>query len=1013
MAIAKQSLNVPFMGLDQKSDPFKIAPGKFLSLSNTIPIKGGPSGILLQKRNGFEPLDTLDSSYQYVNTFGGNLVSIGSSVAAYSAASQSSVVKGSITLIDLSTQALVRNSSNQSYADAVSAPNGLVCVVYTETSPSTIYRYAIIEESTGQNIVSPTTLSTPSESPRVFLLSNYFIIVFSQSANLKYISIPINNPSNPSSATTLVTNYQAGALTQPAFDGIISNNNLYISYNASDGGGAIRITYLNSFLVRQTSATGTVLANAKTADIISMCVDSTASPVIWTSFYKTAGTTGYVVAVDSILNSILVATQFISSGTMLNLASVAQSGSVTVFVENSNNYSYGTPLPTNLITKKIITQAGVVSTNYTVLRSIGLASKAFLLDGVPYFLAAYSSPYQPTYFLVTSSAAADGGSVIGKLAYSNGGGYLTLGLPSMMVTDTAAQVAYLIKDLLLPANKNQNPASPLPVFTQTGVNLATFDFTTEGLNASEIGKNLNISGAILWNYDGTQVVEQGFNLWPDNVIVTTSTSGGSISDQTYYYVAVYEWTDNQGNIHRSAPSIAVKQVTSGGNTSTNTIKVPTLRLTYKSLVKIVLYRWSTAQQVYYQVTSISSPTLNSTSADNVTITDTLADSSIVGNSILYTTGGVAEDIQAPPTTVMTLNKSRLFVVDAEDRNLLWFSKQVIEGTPVEFSDLFTVFVAPTISAQGDTGPISSLSAMDDKLVIFKKNAIYYLTGFGPDNTGANNDFSDPVFVTSTIGCENQNSIVFTPNGLMFQSDKGIWLLGRDLSTSYIGAPVENYNDATVLSALTVPGTNQVRFTLDNGVTLLYDYFFGIWGTFDGIPGISSCLFEDLQTFINDTGDILQENPGSYLDGSRPVTMALTTGWFNVGGVQGYERAYFFYLLGTYLSPHKLTIRIAFDYNPNFHQQVIITPENFSGTFGNDTTDPIFGTFSPFGGPGNIEQWRVFLEQQKCEAFQISIQESYDPSFGAVAGAGLTLSGLNLVMGVKSSYPRLKAALQAG
>lgn len=1001
MPVQRQNLNVNFaMGLDLKTDPNQIDPGKFLALENQVFIKGKR----LQKRNGFQELGPLpNSSYEHVSTFNGNLLAIGPNLSAYSQSSETWITKGNITPLQLDTLPLIRTSSNQSQVDTAVASNGLICTVYTNTSPSTTYNYVIADSVTGQNIVAPTLISTPSESPRVFVLGNYFIVLFSQSANLKYIAIPISNPSAPIAAATLVTNYAPGALTQPAFDGDVANNNLYVSYNATDGGGAIRITYINSFLVRQTSGTGAVLAAAKAADMISVCADLTSSPVIWTSFYLTSSTSGYVVAVDANLNSILVATQIISSGTILNITAAAQNGSVNVFYEVSTAYAYGATLPTNIINTRAVTQGGSVGSASTIERSVGLASKAFIMNGIIYMLSAYSSAYQPSYFLIDAS-----GNIISKLAYSNGGGYLTLGLPSVTITGSVAQLGYLIKDLIEAANKSQSPASQTPVYTQTGINLVSFDFTTNELNSSEIGANLNISGGLLWTYDGYQVVEQGFNVYPDNVVVTTATGAGAITAQTYYYQAVYEWTDNQGNINRSAPSLAVQQITTTSS-STNTIKVPTLRLTYKSLVKIVLYRWSTAQQTYYQVTSITSPTLNNKTVDSVTITDTLADSSIVGNSIIYTTGGVVEDIGAPATSVMTLFKSRLFLVDAEDKNLLWYSKQVIEATPVEFSDLFTIFVAPTIGAQGNTGPITALSSMDDKLIIFKKDAIYYLTGTGPDNTGANNDFSDPIFITSTVGSANQNSIVFMPQGLMFQSDKGIWLLGRDLSTTYIGAPVEAYNSNIVLSALAIPGTNQVRFTLDSDVTLMYDYFYGQWGTFTGIPGISSTLYQDLHTFINSNGLVFQESEGVYLDGSNPTLLSLTTGWMNLAGLQGYERAYFFYLLGTYLSPHKLNVQIAYNYQP-VSQTILISPDNFSAAYGGDS---LYGGSTVYGGATNLEQWRIFFSTQKCESFQLSIQEIYDPSLGISAGAGLTLSGLNLVVGIKKGYIPIRAAHSVG
>ena len=167
----------------------------------------------------------------------------------------------------------------------------------------------------------------------------------------------------------------------------------------------------------------------------------------------------------------------------------------------------------------------------------------------------------------------------------------------------------------------------------------------------------------------------------------------------------------------------------------------------------------------------------------------------------------------------------------------------------------------------------------------------------------------------TIGCINTKSIVLMPNGLMFESDKGRWLLARDLSTNYIGAPVEEFNNAKTLSSLTIPGTNQVRFTLDNGITLMYDYFFGQWGTFTGISNIGATIYNGYHTYINKNGNVFQEQPGSYQDGTAPVNMKIKSSWINLAGLQGLERAYYAYLIANYASPHLLNVSIAYDYNP--------------------------------------------------------------------------------------------------
>lgn len=1016
MPLNKQSVPINFsQGLDTKTDDKQVAPGKFLVLENSVFQKGG----LLQKRNGYADLTTLpDLSSTFLTTFNGNLTAIGSALQAFSEGSNTWVTKGRTTPIKLATLPLIRSNTNQSQADVAVAANGLICTVYTDNIPSggsttPSYKYAIADSVTGQNIVAPTvipvTSGTVTDAPRVFTLGKYFILLFNNliagTNHLSYIAINSILPTQTLPAVSITIQYTP--TTTGSFDGVVANNSLYIVWNASDGGGGVRARYLTSTL----ALSNTVLFAGHAATIISVTADETqALPVIYASFYDSVSTNGYTLAFNQTLSTVLAPTQIIAAENVANITSTASTGMATIVYEVNNFYGYDGAIQTNFLKTRTITQSGTLGTAKVLARSVGLASKAFLINNSLYVLAIYSSPFQPSYFLLNSS-----GEVVAELAYSNGGSYITTGLPNSIVNGMSVQIPYLIKDQIQAVNKTQGAASAGAIYSQTGINLATLTLNGSIAAAAEIGSNLNIQGGFLLAYDGYSAVENGFFLWPDYVEAVTHTTGGSMSAQQYFYSATYEWSDNQGNIFRSAPSIPVLADLSGSGTSTNsvTVNVPTLRLTYKinNPVKLVLYRWSTAQQEYFQTTSILVPNLNDTSVDYLAITDTNADSAIQGNNILYTTGGVLENISPPASDTLALFQSRLFMVDAEDKNLLWFSKQVIESTPVEMSDLLTIYVAPTTAAQGNTGPITALSALDDKLIIFKKDAIYYITGTGPDNTGANSQFSDPIFITATVGCIDQQSIVFSPNGLIFQSDKGMWLLARNLATSYIGAPVEAFTTtAVVQSAVNVPGTNQVRFTMDSGITLMYDYYYDQWGTFTKVPAISSTLYQGLHTYLDSRGGVFQESPGKYLDSSNPVLLGFTTSWFNLAGLQGYERAYFFYLLGSYISPHKLSVSIAYDYNPSPTQVSVITPDNYNTPWGGNAQ---WGSSPAWGGKPSLEQWRVFLRQQKCQAFQITVQESFDATFGTQAGAGLTLSGLDLVVGMKSGYPRLRAAQSVG
>ncbi len=1004
MAIQKQGFDILFgQGLDRKTDPKQVAAGKMLTLQNTVFNKGN-----LEKRDGFGNLTMLPDNAEAttLTTLNGTLLATGSNLYAFSSETNQWLDRGLVQPVTLEVLSLVRNSGSQSAADSATAPNGTICTVYKDGS---VAYYQINNGITGQIIVNQTALPSTAAMPRAFVLGHNFIITYLRTVtgtpHLQYIAIPINNPTSPGSAVDLSTSVSSIAAGYDAM--VASNNSLYVAWDGADIGGAIRLTLLTSTLAQGS----TVTIAGYTANLVSLTIDeSSSTPTVWVSIWETIANDGYTLARSATLAQVLAPTKSISAIDIIQLTSVAKNGVLHLYYQNVNTYSYSA-VRSDFISKRTVTQAGVLGTITVMLRSVGLASKAFYYNDEIYMLTTYGGAFQPTYFLSDES-----GNVILKLAYSNGGGYQTNQiLPSPAIIDDVVSLPYLFKDMLVSVNKEQGVDSVGGIYSQTGVNMAKFSINMDGQFSSEIASALHLTGGVLWEYDSVKPVEHGFHLWPEDAAVTTATTGGFVDDGDYFYSFIYEWTDAQGRIHKSAPSIPISITTTGGDTSTNTLKVPTLRLTFKTSpnsARIVGYRWSTAQQVFYQFTSISSPTLNSTSTDSVTITDTLADSSILGNPILYTTGGVIENIGAPACSASTLYRQRMFVINSEDPNVVSYSKQVVSGTPVEFSDLFTIYVAPTAVSSGapGSGPLKCLSTLDDKLILFKKDAIYYVTGNGPDNTGANNDFSEPIFITSTVGCSNQSSIVFSPQGLMFQSDKGIWLLGRDLNTTFIGAEVTGDDDATINSAITVPGTNEVRFTLDNGTVLMYDYYYGQWGEFVNVPAVSSTLFNRLHTYLNAQGQIRQQTPGLYLDGTSPVLIKFATGWLKLSNLQGFQRAYFFYFLGDFLSPHKLNVQIAFDYDPAIIQTTLITPINVNDIYGDDV---LYGSGTPYGGTNSIEQWRVFLDRQKCQSIQITISETYNPEQGLAPGAGFTMSGINIVFGQKSTYAKLPAKQSAG
>ena len=983
--------------------------------------------------------------------------------------------------MNLSVLPVIRNNLNQRECDIAIAPNGLGCAAYSEVNElasGNVYydKYVIFDATTGQNIVAPTIIplvsGTDQNITRVFTLGSYFILLTiyvtgGSTFNLQYIAIPYATPSSPGSPTSLATGINGAP---QSVDAYVAGGNLYYAYYKSSG--VIDVNYLTSALVNNSpvSITGD-------ADLMSVCADITgSSPVVYLNYYN--GTNSYMASFSSTLVPIMAPLETLAATTIVNITASAQNGTCQAFFEVVNSYSYDSTIPTNFVRSVSVASGSITVASYVVLRSVGLASKSYIYNGVVYFLAAYQSPYQPTYFLVNGSVSTSASpNIIAKLAYGNGGGYSTYILSSVPQSGNTMYFGYLFKDLLEAANKSTNVSAGTQtsgIYTQTGINMATVTFQSSTVDIEEIANDVHISGGFLWMYDGYLPVEHNFFLWPDsvevaqvdsvtptgtithfsnvitsitttdiaigmiisgtgipldtivtgvnasaNTVTMSAAAGGSGTytftfvgnadyTATYYYQVTYEWSDNQGNIFRSAPSIPVT-LTLGSQGQSALINVPTLRCTMKTAnpVKIVIYRWSSAQEEYYQVTSITGPLLNDTTIDSVSFIDPFADApasaggsfppNILGNNLLYTTGGVVEDVNAPASNLFTLFDTRLWLVDAEDPNTVWYSKQVLEATPVEMSDLFTLYVPPSVGTSLNTGPITAIATMDDKLIIGKATSWVYINGIGPDNTGANSQYSQPIFVTSTVGCSNQASIVLSPTGLMFQSpSKGIRLMGRDLGVTYIGAPVESYVlGNTVTSAELMPGSTQVRFTMNTGVTLMYDYYYGQWATFN-VNAESSCVFQGLHTYIDASQNVWQENPGSYLDGTTPVVMSFQTAPIRLGELDNYQRMYFFYLLGTYYSPHFLNLALTYDYGQSPSQTITIEPGTQVGIT-----------------PGSLEAWRIFPMTQRCRAISLTLTESYDATLGPTAGQGLTLSGLNFVCGFKKPFVPTSSANSAG
>lgn len=413
------------------------------------------------------------------------------------------------------------------------------------------------------------------------------------------------------------------------------------------------------------------------------------------------------------------------------------------------------------------------------------------------------------------------------------------------------------------------------------------------------------------------------------------------------------------------------------------VTIPTLRVTEKvsSSVSIALYRTVSNGTVFYRVNPATQETINDITVDSVTVLDSVSDENIVGNEQLYTTGGELENISPPASSVTGTFKNRLLLRNDEDKLSFWYSKKVQTNTPPEFTDAFTT----RVPERG--GDIEAFQQLDDKLIIFKEDLIFAQVGDGPAATGINNDFSDPQVITSDNGCISKKSIVIIPSGIIYQSQKGFYLLDRSLNINYIGADVESYNESIVTSSKLMEDINQVRFTLSSGVALVYDYFLSQWDVFTGINAADSAVYDNKFTYILPSGEIRKEN-STFTDDEALIPIKIETGWINLAGLQGFHRIYKLIILGEYKSPHTLTVQLYRDFATTPFQTVTI---------------PVLSAPDKY-------QFRVFPDIQKMESFKIKITET---QAGPPYGEGFEISSIAIEAGIKRGLNKLSKDVSYG
>lgn len=986
-------------GTDSKTATELVAPGSFLTASNVVRTKTGR----LQKRYGFLSGTTTSgggvqmgtASFVKTTSDGKFIMSNHGSIRAYDDASD---FWQPIRSTEFSTAytggAFSFAKTSAETVRAVAGTNSLTqCIV----------------EGGNHRLIADSANTATSGSSQSFsvtledLLSKVrFTVVVSEASVVRLIgTVYINStfcalavgpgglwlytfdPASPSGYTKIIlssaTTYVNGLTCK------LSSTSGVVVVNNSVNNDLIIYTYSSTAMITTTSYDPSGGAGGNTADIKDLAADNTLGAKFFITSSYTAATTDQVRAFsgDLLTSSALYITSAIarcrgtygalqtaSSGTLSSRYWVVVSRLDTgVFYLSIRSYTWSEVNGAAL--SESLRGTDMNSTNDVY----GLYSNPVIYDGILYIIVykygeadvdrgAFLWAYAPINGVIPMLVSKFHQGIFYQSTYDNSDGDTVSSSPvtNMFLSSTTIKA-------IVPINTNITALSAAGAYTASvGSSVLEFDLSQNRVQSVEVDGDIYIASGILWKYDGKSIYENGFLSTP--TIYTAAVGAAGSLTGTYGVIAVYEWTDDRGVIHRSCPSIPKTVIATADEIDvafskcvfSNRVNPAT-----ESQINTVIYMTQAGGSVYYKMKTVDYFAAESTSlTTEPTGTET----------ILYTSGGAAENIAPEGVYAIVAYKDRLMISSRVRDSFYEWSKSKVSSDTYGFSD--TLVDESKVSG----GKIEAFAVLDEKLIMFQKYAIKFISGDGPSDSGANNDYGLPNSIQSDVGVKYPNSVISTPEGIMFQSYKGIWLLDRSMTVSYIGAEVEAYNAEEITGVVLLEDNTEVRFTTRAGVTLCYNYLFKHWTTFTNHEAIGCANWQNKFLHVTSAGTWHQETT-NYTDNGSNIQMSIETGWIALDSMLGYQRVWEMELLGQNLSSHTLSVEIAYDYETAFSQTITFASTNIAS-----------------GAP---LRYRIKPAKQKCSAIKLRIKDT------SASGAAFDIVGVLLEVGIKKSMLPTRAA----
>jgi hypothetical protein len=308
-------------------------------------------------------------------------------------------------------------------------------------------------------------------------------------------------------------------------------------------------------------------------------------------------------------------------------------------------------------------------------------------------------------------------------------------------------------------------------------------------------------------------------------------------------------------------------------------------------------------------------------AATVIFTDNISDADIASAELLYIAGGVLEATYPPQYRASAMAAGRHFCADRENEHVLHYSREVGDHyEPPYHNDVNRLALDPA------HGRIVAIGEILEKPVVLQERRLVALEGSGLDDIGGGQQYR-PFIVADGIGCDVPNSLVASPVGLIWIYGGRFWRWdGTASKPKPVGDRVSYYAQTnTFTHGVAYPDQHICIWYSSNEYDLVYDWLYDAWSADLNRTAKGACVVNGLPLWLDPSGYVWQEAPGSYDDNGSFINMKLRTSFVSpaelAGGVVLKEVS----PLGYNIGAHELRVRMRINGAPYWTDDKRHTP----------------------------------------------------------------------------------------